>query len=293
MGRLLKTKYGLWPPANLFSMDLAMGLHYYHNNGDFSADRVDALQRLSKNEKQKVRLVQGHMGFGIHEYFPQQCQYVTVIREPVNRVLSHYHQLKLQDWCPFKEEIRSMPMKDFLVQYPIDAFSNYQVKMLAGVHKHLPGDATPYDLTSANRNTLETAQRNVAERYLTIVTESFDESLLLMKEQLGWRHAHYIKSNVTKKRRKREDLDDSVIELIRSQNSLDIELYGQVVEKMKIDIANQGPDFQQKVKKFKKRNRFLNRVFYWPIDRLFKLGRKVHVSRRRHGVSTATKSKLL
>ena len=291
LGRLLKAKYGFWPPVNLVRLDLAMGLHHYHYQGAFPKERILALQKLDEDEKRKICLVQGHMGFGIHEYFPQPCQYITAIREPVNRVFSQYHQMRQQNWCPYKHEIRSMPIEAFIEKYPIDALTNYQVKMLAGINRGLAGDTTPYDCSPSDPSILRKALQNIANHYLVVVTELFDESLLLLKKKLSWNNVQYIKSNVTIDRKRSADYGPSVIDVIRKHNELDIELYKQIVQQMHSEIESLGDPFQHELRTFRKRNEWLNRLFRWPIDRLLKFGRKIHVSFHRRGIASATKTK--
>src|SRR5438874_467630 len=54
---------------------------------------VEQLRVLPDADKRALRVVQGHMGFGIHEAFPQPARYVAFLRDPVARVVSHYHHV--------------------------------------------------------------------------------------------------------------------------------------------------------------------------------------------------------
>ncbi len=54
----------------------------------FAALPPDALERL--------RLVMGHISYGAHRRIPRTCRYASIVREPVERVLSlYYHYLNL------------------------------------------------------------------------------------------------------------------------------------------------------------------------------------------------------
>src|SRR5881628_840427 len=49
------------------------------------------LQRFSKERLRKMRVFKGHMLFGLHAILPQPATYITVLREPVDRVLSAFY----------------------------------------------------------------------------------------------------------------------------------------------------------------------------------------------------------
>lgn len=281
LGRLLKAKYGFWPLSNFRNIDLAMGLHHFHYRGDFPAERVAALQRLDERDKTRVRLVQGHIGYGIHQYFSQPYQYIAALREPVGRVLSHYNQLLLQEWFPYKDEIRSKTLEEFLETRPVDALRNLQVKMLAGVHNDVPGDRTPYEFLEAGPELLDKAKRILDKEYEVVITERFDESVLLLKKKLNWKNAYYIKSNVTKSRKRKHDLDESTLELVRHYNSLDIQLYDYAAAKINGEIEKLGREFGDEVAAFRRSNVRFNQIGYRPIDGALKTGRALLWARKR------------
>lgn len=45
---------------------------------------------LPLEQRRAFRLVIGHFQYGIHDFLPQQSTYVTIVREPVSRIISHY-----------------------------------------------------------------------------------------------------------------------------------------------------------------------------------------------------------
>src|SRR5690242_7431356 len=52
------------------------------------------LHRLSKRRLGKIRVFKGHMLFGLHAILPQPATYITVLREPVERVLSSFYFMR-------------------------------------------------------------------------------------------------------------------------------------------------------------------------------------------------------
>ena len=52
------------------------------------------LQRLSTERLRRTRIFKGHMLFGLHAILPQPATYITVLREPVDRLLSSYYFMR-------------------------------------------------------------------------------------------------------------------------------------------------------------------------------------------------------
>jgi hypothetical protein len=81
-------------------------------------------EALSKSEEElsKYKFVCGHFPLGIHEHLPQECKYVTVLRDPVARMVSNYfHSYRTSHFRPrdtltsLEEEIGfgGLSFKDF------------------------------------------------------------------------------------------------------------------------------------------------------------------------------------
>src|SRR4051812_30440612 len=54
-----------------------------------------------------VRLVLGHAAFGLHEAMSEPARYITVLREPVARVISQFHYTSRTPQHPLYARIRS------------------------------------------------------------------------------------------------------------------------------------------------------------------------------------------
>ena len=50
---------------------------------------LDGFEMLTETERARIELLNGHMGLGLHRHLPQPARYLTVLRDPVERVLSH------------------------------------------------------------------------------------------------------------------------------------------------------------------------------------------------------------
>lgn len=281
LGRTLKAKYGFWPLANLSRLDLALGLHSYHLNGDFPLERINAIKRLSDTDRSKIKLLQGHMSYGVHMHFCQPHQYITALRDPVSRVLSHYHQMKNQAWCPYRDQMQQLSIDKFLELNPIDGLSNYQTKLLAGSYQAVPGNAVPYYRTESNEALLDLAIDNLNQNYLFVLTELFDESLLLMGDILGWGNTYYTKSNVTRKRKHRAEYSERMLDVVRAHNTQDIALYERARAILSERIDAQGPSFKERLSQFKARNAVVNRWLSPTLDAAFKAGKRANAAIQR------------
>ena len=52
-----------------------------------------AFARVPLSERATAQVVAGHLHYGVHEYIPRECDYITVLREPVARVVSSYNYI--------------------------------------------------------------------------------------------------------------------------------------------------------------------------------------------------------
>ena len=173
------------------------------------------LQRLSEKRLKRTRVFKGHMLFGLHEILPQPATYITVLREPVDRVVSAFYFMRNYKLHPLYWKFRweNWSLEDFVRRSPRD---NVQCKIVAGAEYEEPCTA----------EICERAKENLV-RYFSVVglSERFEESLALMKLRFGWKLRRYSSFNVTRTRPKKEDLPRSALDLITEKNSFDVALY--------------------------------------------------------------------
>jgi galactose-3-O-sulfotransferase len=179
----------------------------------------ERLWRLPKRRLKRFRVFKGHMKFGLHEVLPQPATYITVLRDPIDRMISAFyfmHTYKLHpNYWKFRRE--GWTLEDFVKRWPK---SNLQTKMIAGAEYDAPCTA----------EMLQNAKENL--QYFSVVglTERFKESLALMKLRFGWKLESYSSFNVTRARPKKRDLPQSTLDLIAERNRFDIELYEYVAK---------------------------------------------------------------
>ncbi len=173
------------------------------------------LRKLSPDRLKKIRMFKGHMTFGLHEVLPQPATYITVLRDPVDRVISAYYFMRSYKLHPLYWKLRrgNATLEDFVRQFQRD---NVQSKIIGG---------SPYELP-CTREVVEKAKDNLRHRFGVVgLSERFEESLALMKLRFGWKLSSYSSFNVTRSRPKKHDLPKSTLDLIHEKNGLDMELY--------------------------------------------------------------------
>ena len=173
------------------------------------------LQRVPEKRLKRTRVFKGHMLFGLHEILPQPATYITVLRDPIDRVVSAFYFMSNYKLHPLYWKFRreNWSLEDFVRRSPRD---NVQCKIVAGAEYEEPCTA----------EICERAKENLV-RYFSVVglSERFEESLALMKLRFGWKLQRYSSFNVTRTRPRKADIPQSTLDLIEEKNCFDISLY--------------------------------------------------------------------
>ncbi len=156
-----------------------------------------------------LRAVIGHFWFGLHEHIARPCRYITLLRDPLERVVSLYYFANLQD---------TMSLEEFARKPPFREVDNDQTRRIAGVNPPV-GECTPA--------TLDLARENLRRHFDVVgTTERMDETLAQLKVKLGWnRDVVSIPRNVNIERPKSSLLTPEAVDAIRARNELDFELW--------------------------------------------------------------------
>ncbi len=174
---------------------------------------VGRLQSLPEERRRRLRVVRGHLIYGVHDCLPQGGTYITMLRDPVKRVLSSYQFILRRPLHPLHRKLKAkgIGVEEFL-NYTAKR-QNLQTKMLAGV---------PY-VGPCDEGTLEKAIAH-AEKDFSVVglSERFQESLLMIAAIFGWKIPYYENRKVSKNR---PAIDPATLELIRQHNPFDLALY--------------------------------------------------------------------
>ncbi len=222
---------------------------FHIKTDDEKSTSVQDFLRLSETRKNGIRLLMGHMPWGLDTHLRQPSLYITFLRDPVERIISHYYfVLRNPRHYMYDQVIRhKMTLDDYLTNAPSVEMVNGQTKVLAGDETLPPFEA------------LERAKENLRERSVFGLTERFDESLLMMKKQLGWNYVYYSKRNVTRDRPSRSAIAPETIARIMQMNELDIQLYEYAARLFEERIQAESPFFYDEVEKFRLKNKVYGR----------------------------------
>lgn len=174
---------------------------------------VKRLKELPERRRRRLRVVRGHMPFGIHEFLPQGATYITMLREPVARVLSAYYFVLRRPLNPLHRKLKKerLRVEDCLRLFPHR--QNLQCRFIAGI-----GDAAIDD-----ERLLDIAKQNLTTSFSVVgICERFEESLILISKRFGWEIPFYENQRVLKNR---PAVEPHLADLIKEHNRLDIELY--------------------------------------------------------------------
>lgn len=177
------------------------------------------IQRLKSalRRPRRLRLIHGHFDMSIVRLLPAGARCFTLLRDPVERAISHYYHYRRMTGDP----VHPLAMQSTLAQWVgsrgLVEMDNGQTRRLAG------GMNLPYGRVSSSM--LERAKSNLAAFAAVGLTERFEESLILFRQAFGWVLHPFTARNVADNRPRRTELGAEPLEAIAHCNRFDLELY--------------------------------------------------------------------
>lgn len=195
---------------------------------DIPGERM-ALEGMSEERIRRLRAIFGHMCWGWHEVLPfgQGFQYVTMLREPVERCLSMFAYTQLPGHY-MNQAVRGMGLVEYLESGVTRTCDNGMVRQLCGEDQFLraPYGDMVLSFRGVTRAHLEQAKRNLDRCAVVGVAERFGEMMTACQRRFGWRIPQIQNQNVTRWHRiQRQQLDRRQVEALMACNALDMELY--------------------------------------------------------------------
>jgi hypothetical protein len=195
------------------------GCRGFRFTGD--AERLEAFRSLSQEDRDSFDLLQGHVHFGVHELLTRPATYITMLRDPVDRVVSHFHFVTANPDHYLHRQLGGMTLRDYAVTRASHELDNDQVRWLcAADHFDVP-------VGRVSRAMVEEAKWNLANAFEAIgLMERFDESLRCLSAAFGWRDTEPpAKRNANRHRPSLSDVPQETLDAIRRINRYDVELY--------------------------------------------------------------------
>lgn len=224
-------------------------------------EKIKEFKNLPEFERSNKKVYFGHFPYGLHNYIPQPYIYATILREPIERVVSLYSYVYKDPTHPFygKFDFTKIPISRFVESGITLETDNEQTRFLSGIDP---------EFGQCSSEMLETAKENLRKDFLVVgLSEYFDETVLLLKLALGWKiplqeslknflfstsSPYYEKTNVSKHRINKEELLTDDLNAIIKYNEFDIQLYSYAEKLFFEQIKEHGFSFKSKLKKLKK-----------------------------------------
>ena len=185
---------------------------------------------LSAEDKNKINLLKGHMRFGLHEHFNTSSEYITFLRDPIERIISYYYYVKRKPHHRLYQNNLfndTMSLYEFVTEINQRDINNGQIGAISGIQ-------------DKGEFMLEKAFENIDTHFSFVGTiEKFDESLILLQKMYGWATPHYNVQNKTSNRLKIDALDAKTLDAIKHFNKGDIALYEKINKVLEGKINNQ------------------------------------------------------
>ncbi len=185
---------------------------------------LEMARTLAADRPADLRALHGHMLFWPDLPWAAGTRFFAFLRDPVERTISHYY------WLRERNPRFETPIEDALVNGLIH--DNLQTRVIAG--------SMPF---VATEETLEQALANLDRLDAIGLTERFDESVVLLTREFGWRPMVYSVANATANRPPRETLTPESLEILERYNALDLELYREAKTRFERKVAAQADGF--------------------------------------------------
>ena len=215
-------------------------------------------------------MIEGHLYFGLHSFIPRASTYITLLRRPVERVLSFYYYARSTPDHYLYSQLANerLDLKTVLARELTPELYNGQTRQLAGDEWEDPQRVV-------TRAALERAQANLAHFRVVGLLEEFDASLLLLRRAFDWHLPFYVKENVTNEKPDEIVLDAETRGLIEEANRLDLELYDYARGLFEGQCRAAGDSFAEELCHFRQSNRASARLG----PRLARLLRRIGLGR--------------
>jgi Sulfotransferase family len=208
--------------TSMFTAAYSSAEVYNAGNHLRSPERTPA--RVGRRQWAGRRVMVGHVPYGIYrEHLPADARYMTFLREPVDRVLSHYYRHR-----PRKQSKREQPgrvsggkittasLEEALAAPPLAELSNLATRFLC---------SDPSPMGELPASALDDAKANLREFAFVGIQERFVESTVLLQRTLGLGLVPYLNRHVGLDRPAAEEIPAEQRRLIEECNRLDAELY--------------------------------------------------------------------
>ena len=190
---------------------------HHRNHGSL----VEEFLKMSESKRYSYNLIKGHRAHELVDYVAPECLKVTVFREPIDRVVSHYYYAKgkVDHYLHRRIVEGEMDLAEYVKSGVSAELSNWYTVHFSG----LSAEEVKINPEKAAKE----AMQIVRGKYDIVgFLEEFDAFLSQLKRQAGFIHDFPSRrANVTKDRLCLTDIDPGVLEVVEEYNRADVLLY--------------------------------------------------------------------
>lgn len=224
---------------------------------------IEKYRGLSQTRKAAIEFVSGHVGFGLHEFLQRPCTYITVLRDPIERVISYYYFLSRNQ----NEITKDKSLGEFIKTF--GGAQNSMTCYLSGLtlKAQLQDPDVDIEALQFDQTTLEQAKANLESSFKVVgFVDRFDETCILLKQKLGWNFSSfYVRKNVAN-RNYLDEVSPTDLDLIHKYNELDIQLYSHAREIFERTIEEMGDRFNEELANFQLDNQSRKNRLYFHLQ---------------------------
>lgn len=176
---------------------------------------IEDFKNLAEEEKSGVELFMGHLSFNLGLFPGLEPKFITLVRDPVDRVISYYHHVmnRHQEWRD-----KNMSLLKYIEISNDVQMNNNQTKMISGMHRQ-----------PVTEKHLQTAISNIENHFAYVgVSEEFNKSVDILCSLFNWEARTIYKENIAKNRPGRSYFSEYEINKIKELNRFDMRLYDYV-----------------------------------------------------------------
>lgn len=237
----------------------------YNNKSIFSIKVIENIRlntnefiNLTENERLKIKLLKGHMLFGLHQHLIGESKYITFLRNPEDRIISFYHYVKSRPKHRLYNFIHSnnYSLYDFVINVNEGDVHNAQIRWISGIN-------------GSEKEMFQKALKNIETHFSFVgFQEYFNESLILLSESYNWSTPYYKYQNKGSYAKNKDTLlDKKTKKAIAERNKGDLELYA-ILEKQFKKQLNECSQLNLKLKKLKLANSIYTNQYIESLQKL-------------------------
>ena len=197
----------------------------YELSGGKPSESIAEFKRSSEKDRQRFRLILGHGAHQLWALMDSETIGMTILRDPVDRIVSHYYFVLASPAHYLYEKVTSQNMS--LTDYATSGISgelqnNYVCRFL---------QISPEEAEQEPDRTVENAYSLLQTQYAVVGTlEQLNQTMNSVRKVAGlrsrWKNEQH---NVNKRRRSTEEITDEERKVISDVNALDVKLYAKIV----------------------------------------------------------------